>query len=555
MPGGLFPDEAANGLDINLMQQGHLQPFYERGNGREALFFYMEWASTAMFGLGAWQFHIVSSFGGVLAVLFCYLFTRRLFLMDYYLQNEHEDPEEDFERQKNRAINISLLASFLMAVSSWHVVLSRTAFRASLIPLFTAMTFYFLLCVYQSSTAKKRFIFSFLTGASFALGFYTYIAYRIMVPILFMVLVWPLLAAIKNKILINTIKKYFFAAVLFLVAFSIFIFPIAKYFYQHEGSFIGRAGQVSIFNQTLYTINGVQLTSTPPLAAVVSVAGEVFKTQFLAIFFHGDLNWRHNISGAPFLSNLVSPFFAAGLALMVIFSIVYFFMPARKAPWWKYFLLVGWFFGMLLPVITTAEGIPHGLRGIGIIPPLFIIAAWALYELATLIMKAHRRLYENWAGFDSWQYKLTTRAYKLLMIVFFAALVSQTYILYFVSAYNDPSNFYYFRSDLTTVTKYLREYGDKQSTYLVLDKFSVQAADYLTTVDGAHPENPKNMPYVQIDPENSWGLKLKKGDQIVFTQSSIFDITKFKQYHPEASLALEHRNKFGQAVMAVYKVY
>ncbi|HVY68110.1 MAG TPA: hypothetical protein VHA30_04430, partial [Patescibacteria group bacterium] len=39
MPGGLFPDEAANGLDINLMEQGHLQPFYERGNGREALFF------------------------------------------------------------------------------------------------------------------------------------------------------------------------------------------------------------------------------------------------------------------------------------------------------------------------------------------------------------------------------------------------------------------------------------------------------------------------------------------------------------------------------------
>ncbi len=39
MPGGLYPDEAANGLDVNLMQQGDLQPFYQRGNGREALFF------------------------------------------------------------------------------------------------------------------------------------------------------------------------------------------------------------------------------------------------------------------------------------------------------------------------------------------------------------------------------------------------------------------------------------------------------------------------------------------------------------------------------------
>src|SRR5580698_10418241 len=75
MPGGLFPDEAANGRDINLMQQGHFQPFYERGNGREALFFYMEWGSTALFDTitgipskGQWQFHVTSAFIGVLAV-------------------------------------------------------------------------------------------------------------------------------------------------------------------------------------------------------------------------------------------------------------------------------------------------------------------------------------------------------------------------------------------------------------------------------------------------------------------------------------------------------
>ena len=45
-PNGLFPDEAANGLDINSIFHGHLQPFYERGNGREALFF---WISARAF--------------------------------------------------------------------------------------------------------------------------------------------------------------------------------------------------------------------------------------------------------------------------------------------------------------------------------------------------------------------------------------------------------------------------------------------------------------------------------------------------------------------------
>lgn len=38
VPGGLFPDAAANGLDANLILTGQHSPFFERGNGREALF-------------------------------------------------------------------------------------------------------------------------------------------------------------------------------------------------------------------------------------------------------------------------------------------------------------------------------------------------------------------------------------------------------------------------------------------------------------------------------------------------------------------------------------
>src|SRR6185436_5754340 len=72
LPGGLFPDEAANGLDINNMLKGQVAPFYERGNGREALFFYFEAAAVLLFGRGVWQAHIVSAGFGVLAVLAVY---------------------------------------------------------------------------------------------------------------------------------------------------------------------------------------------------------------------------------------------------------------------------------------------------------------------------------------------------------------------------------------------------------------------------------------------------------------------------------------------------
>ena len=127
LPGGLFPDEAANGLDVNSILEGDIKPFYERGNGREALFFYALAASVAAFGRGAWQHHVVSATFGILAVLATYFLTKRLF-----------------------GKNVALLSAFFMAVSSYAVTLSRTAFRANTLPLFTTLRMLFLVMFIQS---------------------------------------------------------------------------------------------------------------------------------------------------------------------------------------------------------------------------------------------------------------------------------------------------------------------------------------------------------------------------------------------------------------------
>jgi hypothetical protein len=163
---------------------------------------------------------------------------------------------------------------------------------------------------------------------------------------------------------------------------------------------------------------------------------------------------------------------------------------------------------------------------------------------------------------------------------FILALPLESYAWYFGYAAQSPENYFAFRSDLTVVSNYLKSYGNRENTYLVLDKFSRQTVDYLTTIDGATscdsdpayrpPEcidDPKNKPYVQVDPEDSWKAEgaqkdgkriwpmgLASGTRIVFTQSSIFDIAKFKLYHPTAVLRHEVRNSFGQAVLAVYEI-
>lgn len=526
MPGGLFPDEAANGLDINLMQQGHLQPFYERGNGREALFFYMLWGSVEVFGKGPWQHHIISALVGVLAVLGCFLVTRKLFSL--------------FDENKERATNLALWAAFFMAASTWHTVLSRTAFRANLIPLFTSFAVYFYLMAFKAETQAKKIWWAIAAGLTFGLGFYTYIAYRIMIPLVIIAILWPFAVDIFRKPRFQTFKQLWKPLIAAKIAEYIALIPLAYYFWTHPDSFIGRSGQVSVFNPEL---NGGNL-----IGAII----EVTKESLLAFFWQGDLNWRHNISGEPFLSIIISPFFAIGLVGVTFLAARYFFQPLKRKTDWKYFGLAGWFWAMLIPVITTAEGIPHGLRSIGMIPPVFMITAVGLFWVMGMVGKVVDRY---WNFLRDWQRTILSYAFVAKTVVFIAAIILQTFFLYFVYAANSPENFYAFRSDLTVVSDYLKANGHKGTTYLVLDKFSVQTVDYFTTIDGANPSNPQNQPYTQVDPEDSWKLDgLKTGDEIVFCQSSLFDIKKFKEYHRRAYLVREDRNKFNQTVMAIYQV-
>jgi 4-amino-4-deoxy-L-arabinose transferase-like glycosyltransferase len=529
MPGGLFPDEAANGLDINLMQQGHLQPFYERGNGREALFFYLLWASVTLFGKGPWQHHLVSGLVGIFAVLGCYLVTRSLFRL-------FAKTETDREQAKWWA----LLASFFMATNAWHIVLSRTAFRANMIALVAPFMFWAMLNVAQAKTWLRRLLWGGLAGVLCGLGFYTYIAFRILLPIIGILILWPLLAALYQRMLGSVLKKYILAFVAFAVMFGLVMIPIVHYFQTHPGTFIGRSGQVSIFNPDLNKGN------------LVGTFIDVSKKSILAYFGDGDLNWRHNISGYPFLSPIISVFFAIGLVLVTLRAAAYTFKPARYESWWQDFFLAGWFWGLLVPVVTTAEGIPHGLRSIGTIPAVFIITIIGVQTVVGVVTTLRSRY---WFLLSPHKRHILLIAQRVLIASFVVALISQAYILYFIEAKNSPDNFFAFRSDLTVVSDYLKEYGHKETTKLVLDKFSIQTVDYFTSTYGQNPADERNNPYQQVDPEDSWKLTdLTPQDDIVFTQSSIFDITKFKQYHPTAYLVREDKNQFNETVMAVYKV-
>ncbi|MDP3993549.1 MAG: glycosyltransferase family 39 protein, partial [bacterium] len=462
LPGGLFPDEAANGLDVNSILGGQLQPFYERGNGREGLFFYFLALSVALFGRGPWQHHLVSGLFGFAAVMVTYFLTKRLF-----------------------GKNVALLAAFFMAISSYAVTLSRTAFRANTIPFFAALSLLLLVIFFQTRNEKTRVWAAVGSGVIFALGFYTYIAFRMMVPLL-AVLALILFFAHRDK-LKTAFRAYGKHLFIFIASFLVAFAPLGYYFWAHPGTFVGRAGQVSIFSNDLNQ------------GDVAGTFIEVFKKTILSFFTEGDLNWRHNVSGFPFLPPLVAWLFAAGLIAATL-SIWYLLKDSFKkniTPQTFYLSLVAlWFWFMMVPEVTTAEGIPHGLRLVGVIPAIFILPAWAGCKIWEII--------KNFPPIAKIRYPL--------IALFLAGVLFYNYQLYFKVAASSPDYYYAFRSDLTVVSSYLQARNLKNKTYLSLDKFSVQTVDYLTTETGN--------PYILVDPAHTYEVRLNKGDQVVFTQST-----------------------------------
>ncbi len=495
LPGGLFPDEAANGLDINSIFRGHIQPFFERGNGREALFFYFLAASVALFGRGPWQHHVVSAGFGFLAVVAAYFLAKRLF-----------------------GKRVALLTAFFMAVSSYAVTVTRTAFRANLVPLFSTLTILFLVKFFTETNQRKKYWFAILSGIFFGLGFYTYTSFRMMLPLVigFLFLIFLSFRSQIKKI----IHDYWKYKTIFIAAFLGAITWLATYFIQHPGSFVGRAGEVSIFNHDLNHGN------------VVGTFVDVFKKTILSFFTQGDANWRHNVSGFPFLSPFLSPFFALALVIFTfaIFRLLKQIWQQRLEAQTAYQSLMAiWFWFMLVPEVTTAEGIPHGLRLTGVIPVIFILSAWGV----------------DWLWHKLLQIKFFRDFKYYFATIFLATIFVYNFYLYFGVAAASPDYYYAFRSDLTTVSNYLNSRNQRTKTYLSLDAFSVQTVEYLTSE--------KNQPYILVDPARTYEVKLKPGDQVIFTQSTIYDRLKFIQNHPDAKLVKQDLNQFDQLLMLVYQ--
>ena len=456
LPPGLYPDEAMNGNNaVEALETGSWKVFYPENFGREGLFINIQSLFVAAFGNTAWALRLPSAIFGILTVLGLYFFTRTLF---------HGN-----ER-------LALLASFLLAVSFWHINFSRIGFRAITAPFFLTWGLYFLLKAFDS---KRPYWNAIAGGIIYGLGFYSYIAYRA-TPLL----VLALAAIFLLGILAMSRKKIISVFSLFLFISILVALPLSIHFFKNPSDFFGRTAGISVFN-----------SQTP----IRDLSLNIFKT-FGMFNVVGDFNWRHNIAGKAELFWPIGTLFFIGMYLSAKKIIL------EKLRAFREIIIFGWFGLVLLPVIFSNEGLPHALRSLLAIPPVFIFAA--IGGLAT---------------YDLLKTKIKSRLFPVFIYLFLSLLVFEAYNSYFVYWGENPNvknafayNDFVAARQLNALPKGISKYvivkdanGEIRRDYPI----SLQSVLFLTDTFSIQKRKEKNIFYIPPEgvkniPKNSFIISL-----------------------------------------------
>lgn len=322
LPPGLSGDTAYKGIAASRILHGERPIFFaESWGGIEPMYMYIVAAFFRFLGMAPLVLKTVSAVIGVVTVPLLYVAAREMF----------------------SSSTIGLLSSAWLAISYWHVSWSRLGWESILVPLFITGTFYLL----WRGLKSGRWIFFVCAGLSLGASLYTYQAMRFL-PILII-----LYLGYRSLVDRGFWRAYRLKMVLLLVISLAVFLPLGGYFATHPGTFLGRAGEVSIFNP--------EKNPEGPLRSLLASAINILGTYNV----QGDPFWRHNLPGRPVFDVLSSACFFLGLGVSVV--------RFRKG---AYSLVLVWLIVMSLPpILTPPRDVPHFTRSIGALPAACILPA------------------------------------------------------------------------------------------------------------------------------------------------------------------------------------
>jgi 4-amino-4-deoxy-L-arabinose transferase-like glycosyltransferase len=251
------------------------------------------------------------------------------------------------------------LAAALLAVSHWHVTLSRWGFDEVLLTAMAVAAVAFLYDGLEHGKAKALL----LAGVIVGLAQYTYLAARLFAVASLAVLVLRL-AWLRQRRQLDELAA-------FCAAFLVAVMPLLAYWFTHPEVFAVRVGELSIVGRAL---------GGEPTLLLHNV-----RDYALMFFTRGDLNPRHNVPGQPMLDPLTALLFAAGIVVAAL-------QWRRPGPQ----LLLAWLlFGLLGGVASLAEGGANAYRTGHVAPACALLAALAVHAVFERARAAGSRMLER----------------------------------------------------------------------------------------------------------------------------------------------------------------
>ncbi len=347
-PPGLFPDEATHALDALEVLDGQITLYSADEGSTGALWRYLLAVHFALFGPSILTLRILAGAVGVASVGMAYLLVRELGLAPPGIGDNRA-----IARPWNEAV--AVIAALLLAVSYWHLDLSRIAFSAILMLLVQDAA---LFCLWRAvATGRRRWFLLF--GLGVGLLIYNYLPGKLgpFMLLLFFFLNW--LIAQREALVSKFGPSLLLSAGLaLLTAGPLLLFALFNY-----QMLLARAAVPA-------TGNVMPLSPWQGLVANLNVFG-----LWPAFWLSG--RW-----GEFFLGPVLTVCFVGGVGVS-LFRI--------KRP--VYLFLLVWWLVMLLPGALASEGaVPHPRRAIGSATATYALAALGLAVLVFGLFRLAQRL-------------------------------------------------------------------------------------------------------------------------------------------------------------------
>lgn len=416
IPAGIYPDEAANGVDaLNAIETNDFKLFYPANYGREGLFINLQAISIAIIGNTILGLKLWSILFGTFSVLGIYLLSKELF--------------------RRRAAGI--FSAFMLATSYWAINFSRIGFRAIMTTFILTFSFYF----FFRGLRTRQFRDFLFSGLIFGLGLHTYIAFRV-APLILVILLPALILSYENFL-----KRYYKHALFFVLGAFISAAPMFyNFFISHPEDFESRSAIISVFAPTINQGN------------LIGTLTRTFSLSLIKYNFFGDQNWRHNYPPYPILDPFVGTFFLAGFLFTLWQTIILIGRRIRDKEkdvrLVTNFFLLGSFFVMLSPEFFTGEGLPHALRSIGTQMPVFLMATLSAFWILKKALRSQTG---------------THIAFLSILLIALGASAIFNLTKYFVFFAQNPNAAGSFNENYTLMGKYLISLPAGTKKYVLFD--------------------------------------------------------------------------------------